>query len=115
MPFCRHLSDTPAAAEASLLVSRFHIAVLDAGYAGPLIRVTCLFPDPWAQQRFRRRRLLQPELVAMLARALAEGGEFVTASDNRELAEEMRAHLVRRCLIVLQRLGRPQRLGHPAA
>lgn len=66
-----------------------------AGYRGQLVRASCLFPDPWAQQRFRRRRLLQPELVALVAGALAEGGEFVTASDNRELAEEMRAHLAR--------------------
>lgn len=66
-----------------------------AGYQGPLVRVSCLFPDPWDQQRFRRRRLLQPELVALLAEALAEGGEMVVASDNLELAREMRAHLVR--------------------
>ena len=55
--------------------------------------MTCLFPDPWAQPRYRRRRLLQPELVAALAARLAAGGAFVVASDNLPLAQEMRAHL----------------------
>jgi tRNA (guanine-N7-)-methyltransferase len=60
-------------------------------YPGALSCVSCLFPDPWAQRRYVRRRLLQPELVAAAAAAMPPGGAFVTATDNGELAEEMRA------------------------
>jgi tRNA (guanine-N7-)-methyltransferase len=61
-----------------------------AHYPGELRVVSCLFPDPWTQARFVRRRLLQPELVAAVAARLAPGGVFVTATDNAELAAEMR-------------------------
>jgi tRNA (guanine-N7-)-methyltransferase len=60
-------------------------------YPGALSCVSCLFPDPWSQARYVRRRLLQPELVAAAAAAMPPGGAFVTATDNAQLAEEMRA------------------------
>ena len=67
------------------------LAALLETYPGPLRGVSCLFPDPWTQARYVRRRLVQPALVAAVAERLAPGGEFVTATDNAELAEEMRA------------------------
>ena len=57
-------------------------------------RRNVLFPDPWSQARYVRRRLLQPELVAAVAARLAPGGVFVTATDNAELAAEMRQPFV---------------------
>jgi len=67
------------------------LQVLLRGYPGPLAVASCLFPDPYAQPRYRRRRLLQPALVEAVAAAMLPGGEFVTATDNLELAEEMAA------------------------
>ncbi|HKP79180.1 MAG TPA: tRNA (guanosine(46)-N7)-methyltransferase TrmB, partial [Phenylobacterium sp.] len=40
-----------------------------------------LFPDPWPKTRQQKRRLVQPELVAELARALRSGARLRFASD----------------------------------
>jgi tRNA (guanine-N7-)-methyltransferase len=39
------------------------------------------FPDPWPKKRHARRRLLQPSLYRLGARALPPGGAFFLASD----------------------------------
>ncbi|WP_293676537.1 tRNA (guanosine(46)-N7)-methyltransferase TrmB [uncultured Phenylobacterium sp.] len=44
-------------------------------------RVFILFPDPWPKVRHHKRRLIQPELVADLARVLKPGGRLRFASD----------------------------------
>lgn len=46
-----------------------------------LNRVFILFPDPWPKARQQKRRLVQPPLVADLARALKPGGRLRFASD----------------------------------
>ena len=46
-----------------------------------LARVFILFPDPWPKTRQQKRRLVQPELVAELARVLRPGGRLRFASD----------------------------------
>jgi len=46
-----------------------------------LARVFILFPDPWPKTRQQKRRLVQPELVADLARVLKPGGRLRFASD----------------------------------
>ncbi|MBU1378305.1 MAG: tRNA (guanosine(46)-N7)-methyltransferase TrmB [Alphaproteobacteria bacterium] len=46
-----------------------------------LARVFILFPDPWPKTRQQKRRLVQPELVAELARTLRPGGRLRFASD----------------------------------
>jgi tRNA (guanine-N7-)-methyltransferase len=51
------------------------------------------FPDPWPKKRHHRRRLLQPALVAALARRLAPGGELHAATDHAEYAEQIGAVL----------------------
>lgn len=78
---------------AFLLANARHDAFLSqllAGYAGPLQRMSVLFPDPWKQSKLQRRRLLQPALVDAVAQRMPAGGDFVTATDNPELAAEMR-------------------------
>jgi tRNA (guanine-N7-)-methyltransferase len=57
---------------------------------GKLKRVSILFPDPWFKNRHKRRRVVQPELVAELAKYLPVGGEIFLHSDVLEVAEEMR-------------------------
>lgn len=44
-------------------------------------RVFVLFPDPWPKARHHKRRLIQAETVAELARVLKPGGRLRFASD----------------------------------
>lgn len=46
-----------------------------------LARVDLLYPDPWPKRRHWKRRFVQDETVAALARVLAAGGEFRFATD----------------------------------
>ena len=48
---------------------------------GCLDRVFILFPDPWPKSRHHKRRLVQPDTVAELARLLKPGGRLRFASD----------------------------------
>ncbi|HWB79254.1 MAG TPA: hypothetical protein VG755_30040 [Nannocystaceae bacterium] len=49
-------------------------------------RFHLLFPDPWFKPRHAKRRLLDPELVALLHSRLRDGGELHVATDVYELA-----------------------------
>lgn len=57
----------------------------DASLAG----VHVFFPDPWPKKRHHKRRLLQPPLVATLARKLAPGGYLHAATDIEDYAQQM--------------------------
>ncbi len=46
-----------------------------------LDRVDILFPDPWPKKRHWKRRLIQEQFVAALARVLKPGGEVRFATD----------------------------------
>ena len=46
-----------------------------------LAQVFILFPDPWPKVRHHKRRLIQADTVAELARVLASGGRLRFASD----------------------------------
>ena len=48
---------------------------------GCLARVYILFPDPWPKARHNKRRLVQSDLVAELARLIRPGGRLRFASD----------------------------------
>ena len=49
--------------------------------AGALARIDLLYPDPWPKKRHWKRRFVQAERIAALARVLAPGGAFRFASD----------------------------------
>jgi tRNA (guanine-N7-)-methyltransferase len=53
---------------------------------GAISRIFMLFPDPWPKKRQVKRRLLTPDTVKELARALAPGGELRFASDDADYA-----------------------------
>ncbi|ODG96761.1 tRNA (guanosine(46)-N7)-methyltransferase TrmB [Nostoc sp. KVJ20] len=57
---------------------------------GSLQHVTIQFPDPWFKTRHAKRRVVQPELVADLAKYLAVGGFVFLQSDMEFVAVEMR-------------------------
>jgi tRNA (guanine-N7-)-methyltransferase len=55
--------------------------------------IHAFFPDPWPKSRHHRRRLIQPEHVALLATRLAPGGALHCATDWASYAHEMSATL----------------------
>ena len=56
---------------------------------GTLERVYLLFPDPWPKTRHHKRRLIQPDFVALLEQVMASGGQFHLATDWQPYAEQM--------------------------
>ena len=59
--------------------------ITEASLAG--IRI--YFPDPWHKKRHHKRRLIQPDFVALLASRLAPGGILHLATDWVPYAEHM--------------------------
>ncbi|RZS37706.1 tRNA (guanine-N(7)-)-methyltransferase [Herbihabitans rhizosphaerae] len=51
--------------------------------------VRIFFPDPWPKKRHHKRRLVQPELVALVASRIAPGGTLHLATDWEHYAEQM--------------------------
>ncbi|HEU4665791.1 MAG TPA: tRNA (guanosine(46)-N7)-methyltransferase TrmB [Dokdonella sp.] len=57
---------------------------------GALAEVRIFFPDPWHKKRHNKRRLVQPEFLALLASRVATGGRLHLATDWADYAEHMR-------------------------
>jgi tRNA (guanine-N7-)-methyltransferase len=57
--------------------------------AASLAGVHVYFPDPWPKKRHHKRRLIQPERVALIASRLAPGGYLHCATDWQPYAEQM--------------------------
>ena len=53
--------------------------------------IRVFFPDPWPKRRHHKRRLVQPDFVALAARRLRRGGTLHLATDWDDYAEQMRA------------------------
>lgn len=53
--------------------------------------VHLFFPDPWPKKRHHKRRIVQPDFVALVARKLKPGGVFHLATDWQDYAEHMAA------------------------
>ena len=51
--------------------------------------VHVFFPDPWPKKRHHKRRLIQPEFIAMLASRMQTGAYLHAATDWQEYAEQM--------------------------
>jgi tRNA (guanine-N7-)-methyltransferase len=56
---------------------------------GALAGIHIYFPDPWPKKRHHKRRLIQPEFVALLARKLAPGAYLHCATDWEDYALQM--------------------------
>ncbi|HZP11959.1 MAG TPA: tRNA (guanosine(46)-N7)-methyltransferase TrmB [Nevskiaceae bacterium] len=65
----------------------------DAIAPGSLAEVVVYFPDPWPKKRHHKRRLIQPEFVALIANRLASGGVLRLATDWAHYGEQMLAVL----------------------
>lgn len=66
-------------------VAVLHAMIPDASLQG----VHIFFPDPWHKARHHKRRLIQPEFVALVARKLAPEGYLHCATDWEHYAEHM--------------------------
>lgn len=55
-----------------------------------LDEVRIYFPDPWPKKRHHKRRLVQPESVALITSRLRPGGVLHLATDWENYAEQMR-------------------------
>lgn len=60
---------------------------------GALAGIHIFFPDPWPKKRQQKRRLIQPEFVALLATRLAPNGYLHCATDWEDYAHQMLAVL----------------------
>jgi tRNA (guanine-N7-)-methyltransferase len=60
-----------------------------------LARVDLIYPDPWPKRRHWKRRFVQDQSVAEIARILRPGGEFRFASDIPDYAAWTLRHLLR--------------------
>ena len=56
---------------------------------GSLAGLHVFFPDPWPKKRHNKRRIIQPPLVALMARKLAPGGYIHLATDWQAYAGHM--------------------------
>lgn len=56
---------------------------------GTLAEARIWFPDPWHKKRHNKRRIIQPEFVALLATRMAPGGLLHLATDWQAYAEHM--------------------------
>ena len=54
-----------------------------------LTGVRVFFPDPWPKARHHKRRLLQPDTVALIADRLRPGGVLHAATDHAGYAEQI--------------------------
>ena len=66
------------------------VEVLERDIAdGALDEIRIYFPDPWHKKRHHKRRLVQPDFAALLARKLRIGGRLHLATDWEAYAEHM--------------------------
>ena len=70
------------------------VAVLEHEIAArSLDEVRIYFPEPWPKKRHQKRRLIQPDFVALLASRVASGGCLHLATDWADYAEHMQSVL----------------------
>jgi len=57
--------------------------------AATIDEVLLYFPDPWPKKRHHKRRIVQPDFVALVASRLRAGGVFRMATDWQPYSEHM--------------------------
>jgi len=58
--------------------------------------VFILFPDPWPKSRHQSRRIIQPQMLDVLARLIRPGGTLLLASDDPTAKTWMMEEMMRR-------------------
>ena len=57
---------------------------------GSLDEIYILFPDPWPRAKHEKNRIFQPDVIALIHRALRRGGVLHAATDHAAYFERMR-------------------------
>ena len=70
-------------------------ALIDWLPVGSLARIDLLYPDPWPKRRHWKRRFIQDDSLARLARLLRVGGELRFATDIADYAAWALARVLR--------------------
>jgi len=70
------------------------------------------FPDPWPKKRHHKRRLIQPDFVALLASRMQSGAYLHLATDWEDYAQQMLDVLSREPLLGNTADGYAPRPGH---
>jgi tRNA (guanine-N7-)-methyltransferase len=90
---------------------------------GSLDGVNLFFPDPWPKKRHHKRRIVQDDFIALLARKIVVGGVFRAATDWADYAEHIETAVADNDLFVAAEIAlkdrrqtkfeqRGKRLGH---
>jgi len=77
-----------------------------------LAGLNLFFPDPWPKKRHHKRRILQPDWVALVASRLAAGGVLHAATDWQDYADHMLAVLQAEPLLANRADGFAPRPAH---
>ncbi len=98
-PFMDGVSKLLAAMEAAQLENiRIHDDdsrdLLRALKPAVLDTVYILFPDPWPKARHHKRRLINADMLDLLARVIKPGGELMIATDHAGYAEWILQHVL---------------------
>ncbi|HET7849677.1 MAG TPA: tRNA (guanine(46)-N(7))-methyltransferase TrmB [Pseudolabrys sp.] len=99
-PFLNAMAKALTGTEAQQLTNvRLHFGdateLLDWLPAGALARIDLLYPDPWPKRRHWKRRFIQDESLARLARILRKGSELRFATDIPHYATWTLARVLR--------------------
>lgn len=71
---------------------------------GSLAEIRICFPDPWPKKRHHKRRLVQPDFVALAASRLVAGGLLQLATDWEDYAHHM-LDVLDACPLLANRAG----------
>lgn len=82
--------DRPALTNQRLLRGDAVDLLTSAVAPGTLDGIRVYFPDPWPKRRHHKRRLVQPEFVALAASRIRGGGTLHLATDWPDYAAQMR-------------------------
>ncbi|MDP2324807.1 MAG: tRNA (guanosine(46)-N7)-methyltransferase TrmB [Gammaproteobacteria bacterium] len=74
--------------------------------------VHLFFPDPWHKKRHHKRRLVQPEFVALLAARIMPGGYFHVATDWPDYAAHIDAVIARNPAFQAAAMDPSRTVGH---
>jgi len=99
-PFVNGMAKALAAIEAKTIANvRLHFGdalfLLEWLPPAALARVDLIYPDPWPKRRHWKRRFVQDQSIAALARILRPGGEFRFATDIADYAAWTLKHVIR--------------------
>jgi tRNA (guanine-N7-)-methyltransferase len=99
-PFINGMAKALARIDARAIANiRLHLGdvvpMLDWLPSASIARIDLIYPDPWPKRRHWKRRFVQEQTIADMARVLCQGGEFRFVSDIADYAAWTLARLLR--------------------